>query len=185
VVDITPDHLRNHGGGGVSDTPVEDLPAEWRKVGERAGETYRWPEYGEVYDPYELYEATTVREGVVKMAVGHAVRPNKWGRDRRYIVVFLTGGKPFTPLVEFLEADDYHDSREFLAVIRGIDGGRRMYGPSDPLPEIYTRRFRTQMYGQRVHARGIWNKVVVIAHEGDVETILNHALVQARRRGDI
>jgi hypothetical protein len=30
-----------------------------------------------------------------------------------------------------------------------------------------------------------WNQLAVIAHEDDHATILNHALLQARRRGDL
>jgi hypothetical protein len=29
---------------------------------------------------------------------------------------------------------------------------------------------------------GVWNKVVVVAHEDDDEAMLNHALIQSRRR---
>jgi hypothetical protein len=57
-----------------------------------------------------------------------------------------------------------------------------MYGAGDPLPGIYEKRFRTQMYGERVDYPGVWNKVVVVAHEGDSDSMLNHALIQSRRR---
>jgi hypothetical protein len=38
------------------------------------------------------------------------------------------------------------------------------------------------MYSERVVYRGVWNKVVVVAREDDDTTILNHALIQGRRR---
>jgi hypothetical protein len=38
------------------------------------------------------------------------------------------------------------------------------------------------MYSERVVYRGVWNKVVVVAREDDDETMLNHALLQSRRR---
>jgi hypothetical protein len=38
------------------------------------------------------------------------------------------------------------------------------------------------MYSERVVYPGVWNKVVVVAREDDDETILNHALIQGRRR---
>ena len=57
-----------------------------------------------------------------------------------------------------------------------------MYGAGDTLPAIYQKRFRTQMYSERVVFRGVWNKVVVVAGEDDDEAILNHALIQGRRR---
>ncbi len=60
--------------------------------------------------------------------------------------------------------------------------GRRMYGAGDALPGVYEERFRTQMYSERVVYPGVWNKVVVVAREDDDETMLNHALIQSRRR---
>jgi hypothetical protein len=161
------------------------LPTEWRLLKTLDDQTYRWPEYPEHYNPYEVYAAETPREGTVRIALGFASRPEKWGRTRRYIVAFLTGGTPATPLVEYLEADDFEQTREYLAIIRGRDGGRKMYGPTDTLPDVYTKHFTTQMYRDRIDYPGVWNKAVVVVREDDTATLLNHALVQARRRGDL
>jgi hypothetical protein len=79
-------------------------------------------------------------------------------------------------------ADDYERTRELVAVIRGSDGGRRMYGAGDALPAVYTERFRTQTYNDRIIYPGVWNKIVVVAREDDDQAILNHALIQSRRR---
>jgi dihydrofolate reductase len=57
-----------------------------------------------------------------------------------------------------------------------------MYGVGDALPAVYTERFRTQLYNERVVHPGAWNKLVVVAREDDQEAILNHALIQSRRR---
>jgi hypothetical protein len=159
-----------------------DLPEEWRLVQERDGESYRWPNGRDRYAPYRVYVGTTRGEGAVHIGLGETVRENRWGRDRKYIVAFLSGGSPQHPLVEFAAADDYQQSRELVAVIRGSDGGRRMYDAGDPLPAPYTDRFRTQIYNERVVYPGAWNKVVVVAHEDDDRAILNHALIQSRRR---
>jgi len=97
-------------------------------------------------------------------------------------VAFLSAGSPQKPLVEFVAADDYEQTRELVGVIRGSDGGRRMYGAGDALPGVYKERFRTQMYSERIVYAGVWNKVVVVAHEDDNQTMLNHALIQGRRR---
>jgi len=159
-----------------------DLPEEWRPVQERDGESYRWPNGRDRYSPYRVYVGTTRGEGAVHIGLGETVREKRWGRDRKYIVAFLSGGSPQHPLVEFVAADDYQESRELVAVIRGSDGGRRMYDAGDPLPAPYTDRFRTQIYNERVVHPGAWNKVVVVAHEDDDRAILNHALIQSRRR---
>ena len=57
-----------------------------------------------------------------------------------------------------------------------------MYSAGDALPRVYTEGFRTQLYSERVVHPGVWNKVVVVAREDDDATMLNHALIQGRRR---
>jgi hypothetical protein len=162
--------------------PTTDLPEDWRLLREREGESYQWPEERDRYLRYRVFLGTTRAEGAVHIGLGETMRKNKWGRDRKYIVAFRSSGSPQQPLVEFVAADDYGETRELVAVIRGSDGGRRMYGAGDTLPPIYQERFRTQMYSERVVYRGVWNKVVVVAREDDDATILNHALIQGRRR---
>jgi hypothetical protein len=162
--------------------PRTDLPEDWRLLREREGESYQWPEERDRYSRYRVFLGTTRAEGAVHIGLGETMRKNRWGRDRKYIVAFRSSGSPQQPLVEFVAADDYEETRELVAVIRGSDGGRRMYGVGDTLPAIYQEGFRTQMYSERVVYRGVWNKVVVVAREDDDATILNHALIQGRRR---
>ena len=159
-----------------------DLPEDWRLVQEREGQSYQWPGQREQYSRYRVFIGTTRAEGAVHIGLGEATRRNKWGRDRKYVVAFLSSGSPHQPLAEFVAADDFQETRELVAVIRGSDGGRRMYGAGDALPGVYQERFRTQMYSERVVYPGVWNKVVVVAREDDDETMLNHALIQGRRR---
>jgi hypothetical protein len=159
-----------------------DLPEDWRLVREREGESYRWPKGRDQYKPYRVFMGTTRAEGAVQIGLGETIRKNRWGRDRKYVVAFLSPGSPQQPLVEFVAADDYEQTRELVAVVRGSDGGRRMYGVGDALPAVYTERFRTEVYNERVVHPGAWNKIVVVAGEDDDEAILNHALIQSRRR---
>jgi hypothetical protein len=159
-----------------------DLPADWGLVREREGQSYQWPDQREHYSRYRVFIGTTRAEGAVHIGLGEVIRRNKWGRDRKYVVAFLSSGSPHQPLAEFVAADDYQETRELVAVIRGSDGGRRMYGPGDTLPGVYKERFRTQLYSERVVYPGVWNKAVAVAREDDDETILNHALIQGRRR---
>jgi hypothetical protein len=181
--------IKSLGADGASDNVDSvarrraiDLPEDWRLLAERDGESYRWPNGRERYSPYRVFIVTTRAEGAIQVGLGETIRENKWGRDRKYVVAFLSGGSPQQPLVEFVAADDYEHTRELVAVIRGSDGGRRMYGPGDTLPPPYTERFRTQIYNERVDYPGAWNKVAVVAREDDEEAILNHALIQSRRR---
>ena len=159
-----------------------DLPDDWSLVQEREGESYRWPKGRDRYTRYRVFMGATRAEGAVQVGLGETVRKNRWGRDRKYVVAFLSAGAPQQPLVEFVAADDYGQTRELVAVIRGSDGGRRMYGAGDTLPAVYTERFRTQLYNERVVHPGVWNKIVVVAREDDDQAILNHALIQSRRR---
>jgi hypothetical protein len=159
-----------------------ELPEDWRVVRERDGESYRWPKRRDHYTPYRVFMGTTRAEGAVQVALGETIRTNAWGRDRKYVVAFLSSGSPQEPLVEFVATDDYEQTRELVAVIRGSDGGRRMYGAGDALPAVYTERFRTEIYNDRITHPGAWNKVVVVAREDDDETMLNHGLIQSRRR---
>jgi hypothetical protein len=174
------------GVGGPSGAPVllgsPDLPEDWRLLQEREGESYRWPKRRDGYAPYRVYMGTTRAEGAVQIGLGETTRDNAWGRDRKYVVAFLSGGSPQHPLVEFVAADDFDDTRELVAVVRGSDGGRRMYGVGDTLPAVYAEHFRTQIYNERVVHSGVWNKVVVVAREDDHAAMLNHALIQSRRR---
>ena len=161
--------------------PVE-LPGDWRLVREREGESYRWPKRHDRYAPYRVFMGTTRPEGAVQIGLGETIRENTRGRDRKYVVAFLSSGSPQEPLAEFVAADDYAQTHELIAVIRGSDGGRRMYSAGDALPAIYTERFRTQIYNERIVYPGAWNKIVVVAHEDEHETMLDHALIQSRRR---
>jgi hypothetical protein len=173
------------GGSGQAAAPRgprADLPEDWRLVREREGESYQWPEERDRYSRYRVFLGTTRAEGAVHIGLGETIRNNRWGRDRKYVVAFLSSGSPQQPLAEFVAADDYEVTRELVAVIRGSDGARRMYGAGDTLPAIYQERFQTQMYSERVVYRGVWNKVVVVAREDDDTTMLNHALLQSRRR---
>jgi hypothetical protein len=159
-----------------------DLPESWSLVREREDESYQWPEGRDRYSRYRVFMGTTRAEGAVYIGLGETIRKNKWGRDRKYVVAFLSSGSPQQPLAEFVATDDYEQTRELVAVIRGSDGGRRMYGAGDALPEVYEERFRTQVYSDRVVHPGVWNKVVVVAREDEDEAMLNHALIQSRRR---
>jgi hypothetical protein len=181
IESVGADHVSPKAGAPARGGPA-DLPEDWRLVREREGESYQWPKGRDRYAPYRVFVGTTRAEGAVQIGLGETIRNNTWGRDRKYVVAFLSSGSPQEPLVEFVAADDYEQTRELVAVIRGSDGGRRMYGAGDALPAVYTERFPTQIYNERILYPGAWNKVAVVAREDDDEAMLNHALIQSRRR---
>ena len=159
-----------------------DLPGDWRLVREREDESYQWPKRRDHYSPYRVFMGTTRTGGAVQIGLGETIRENTRGRDRKYVVAFLSSGSPQEPLAEFAAADDYEHTREPVAVIRGSDGGRRMYSAGDTLPAAYAERFRTQLYDERIVYPGAWNKLVVVVREDDHGAMLDHALIQSRRR---
>jgi hypothetical protein len=159
-----------------------DLPGDWRLVREREDESYQWPKRRDRYSPYRVFMGTTRTEGAVQIGLGETMRENTRGRDRKYVVAFLSSGSPQEPLAEFAAADDYEHTRELIAVIRGSDGGRRMYSAGDTLPAAYAERFRTELYNERIVYPGAWNKLVVVVREDDHGAMLDHALIQSRRR---
>jgi hypothetical protein len=177
--------------GSADGSPVEvrgdgvrDLPLRWEPVRELDGQSYRWPKYRERYIRYRIFVGNTNQSGTVQIALGEAPRAAAWGRERKYVIAFLTSGSPQIPLVEFLEVDDYEQTHELIAIVRGSDGGKRMYDPHESLPASY-EPFRIETYRERVDFPRAWNKLAVIAHEDDTTAMLNHALLQARRRGDL
>ena len=57
-----------------------------------------------------------------------------------------------------------------------------MYGAMMLYQRSTQSAFATQVYSERVHYPGAWNKIAVVAREDDDQAILNHALIQNRRR---
>lgn len=182
ITPVAADRDSASGSPAAAGTRIGDLPEKWRLVRERSGESYQWPEERDQYARYRVFIGVTHAEGAVHLGLGETIRKNRWGRDRKYVVAFLSSGSPQKPLAEFVAADDYEKTRELVAVIRGSDGGRRMYGPGDTLPAVYEERFRTALYSDRVVRPGAWSKIVVVAPEDDHGTMLSHALIQGRRR---
>ena len=172
----------HHLNGSIE--PGSDLVTGWQLVDSRESQVYQWPETLERYERYNVYRGETQAEGTVFISLGWTVRRGAWGADRVYIVSFLSQRAPQKPLTEFLAADDYAETGDLIAVIRGSDGGRRMYRPAEDLPPAYAQ-FRIATYRDRVQAKGAWNKLAVVAADTDTDAILNHALIQARRRGDL
>src|SRR3954469_3616753 len=133
-------HAAEAGSGRIAAPALgpPDLPGHWRLVREREDESYQWPKRRDRYAPYRVFMGTTRTEGAVRIGLGETIRENARGRDRKYVVAFLSSGSPQEPLAEFVAADDYEHTRELVAVIRGSDGGRRMYSAGDTLPAAYT-----------------------------------------------
>ena len=97
---------------------LAEAPWTCRRVGGSCGgarASHTGGRTGAIAKVYRVFIGTTRAEGAVQVGSGETVRKNKWGRDRKYVVAFLSGGSPQQPLVEFVAADDYEQTRELVA----------------------------------------------------------------------
>src|SRR5690242_2009282 len=89
------DHVGTDGPSARAGAPGRsrtlDLPEDWRLLHEREDESYRWPKRRDEYAPYRVFLGTTRAEGAVQIGLGETIRTNAWGRDRKYVVAFLSG----------------------------------------------------------------------------------------------
>ncbi len=167
---------------------ADSLPATWHHVRSQEGETYSWPKALEEYRTFDIYEGRSPNGTLSRWAIGECERTSVWGRDRKYYIVFRLGAGDGSkqPICEYLEADDYDQTSELIAIIRGAGGprGQRMFNPGDPLPSYY-EGMRVETYRDRIPGtpefRG-WNKLAVVARENDREAMLRHAAIQVLLR---
>ena len=164
----------------AADDPVE-LPSKWAFVEERKGETYSWPNGPDEYVTFRVYEGST-SAGSIRLALGECTRANVRGRDRKYVITFyLNPAGSKRPIAEFLETDDYEETGDLIAIIKGREGSAKMYAPIDDLPGVY-ERFRIETYRDRIDYSGSYVRLGVVAHEDDIDTMLGHTLIQGQTR---
>lgn len=163
-------------------SPEVSLPDEWRLVGEDAGVRYTWGEDQDIYNPFLTYEGWT-SQGKARLAIGKCQRTRTHGRDRIYYIVINIGPEGgMRAIAEFLATDDYEETREIIAIIKGKDGSGRQFDSADELPPIY-RGWKTVTYRDRVQYPGSYLKQGLVCKETDVETMLNHSVAQIQLRG--
>lgn len=159
-------------------TKLPELPPTggWSKVGELTGETYKWPEGTEEYEPFEVWETT--REGrKVQIGLGQATnRGEYYGRERGYWLVFeRVNGHKRRPIVVFTEGDN---PKDLVAVIKGKgEGGRSMFSPADTLPKGY-EQLTVDVFCHRINGPQAYNRLAVVAENRDRHTMLEHGLLQ-------
>jgi hypothetical protein len=161
---------------------IKGNQSAWREVGRLKDQTYDWPPEGggrDEFDPFILY-----RENRMTLALAQNVKPTRVkDRPRKQIWVFKVDddGSRKDPISPFVAADDYDDSRELVAIIRGKgETGRQMYSPGDQLPPPYGD-LKVEILGDRI--KGHYNKYCVVAHEDDAESMLRHGAARLRLRG--
>lgn len=154
----------------------------WNKVGELHGQSYTWPTGTEEYDPFEVWE-TNDEGAALQFGLGYvAANPQEdyYGRPRGYWLAFvMVNGQKRRPIGVFIEADQPTD---LVAVIKGKGhGGRSMYAPGDELPAGYDG-LNVDVFRDRVTGPQAYNRLAVVAKNGDRQTMLNHAAIQSTLR---
>ena len=176
----------------IADGPVEDSRRPdvsalalrtWRKVRELTGQRYTWPQHTEEYDPFEVWQTDDAGERL-ELGLGYiAAEPNTdyYGRPRGYWLAFeMVNGLKRRPICVFIEGDDPSD---LVAVVKGKGpGGRSMYAPGDDVPAVYGG-LTLAVFRDRVNGPQAYNRLAVVAENGDRQTMLNHAAIQSRLRG--
>lgn len=161
---------------------VPDASAEhdatWTLIDRRDGESQRWPDGNvDTYSEFGVYEGDGVFRGV-RLALGRVSTPGK----EHEVVGFTLGAQSKRPLTVFFPADDYDSTSELLSLIRGKDGGRGGFGPTDRLPLEYAG-FSIDILGRRIQKKFNLKAVVVIDTHDGLNEMLNHTAIQAKTRG--
>lgn len=172
-----PPEVPGPGAGGV------ELPSEWRRTDERQGVRYTWGnDQFDLYDPFVVYEAT-ISSGTVRLGIGKCERARVHGGGRIYYIVCAIGPHDgLRAIAEFLGTDDYDDTGDVIAIVKGKDGTGRQFDPGDELPAVYGP-WVTATYRDRVDYPGSYTKLGLVCSELDHEVMLNHALAQIQLRG--
>jgi hypothetical protein len=154
-------------------------PGAWVKVGELEDQSYTWPEGTERYDPFELWELRT-DEGAIQIGFGNPnIRGEYYGSERGYWVAFeMINGRKGRPILIFMESGDFATTGDLIAVIKGKgDGGRSMFGPGDELPAGYAD-LDVELFKDRISGPQAYNRMAVVAKQGDRQAICTHAALQ-------
>ncbi|MGH3137269.1 MAG: hypothetical protein ACRDPV_12355 [Gaiellaceae bacterium] len=156
----------------------------WRLADQRTDETYSWPEGLDEYASFRIFDCTNAPLG--QYAIGKVLNVEReyWGQRRPYYVVFKlgAGGGSKQPIAVFVAADDFEQTADYVAVIRGAGGprGQRMFSPDQVPPTAYDElsvvTFRDRVAGTPRFSG--FNRLAVAANEEDVETMLRHAAIQ-------
>lgn len=169
-------------GDIVAPSDGVELPA-WRRVEEQKGVTYTWgDDQKDAFDPFVVYEGT-ISSGLARFGVGRCERTRVHSEERTYYVVCAIGPQGgLRAVAEFLATDDYAETGDVIAIVKGKEGTGRQFDPGEELPAVY-EDWTTVTYRDRVDYPGSYKKIGLVCEESDHETMLDHALAQVQLRG--
>jgi len=153
----------------IGSTPMGDESVSWTKVDEQHGVDYTWPDSTSHFDPLSTY-----RSGNLELAVGF--EPDGNGNPTSQI---LKDGVPFA---SFQPAADFGQTKELVGIIRGREGGRKMFSNTDPLPPQYAEMTIARL-SDRIPGHRFRNAACVVVKDDDIESMLRHGKAQVELRG--
>jgi hypothetical protein len=171
-------------------------PPSWIEVDLLEGFETRWPapevlraqgyaQLHEHYGPMKVYEGRDDAR-LVRLAIGApSERYEFYGRDRGWLSVWeVVNGRPARQLANFIEVDDFAKTHDRAALISGKDGGaKKGFAPNERqlLPKLYSS-MRVEVQRDRIVAPYSRNRLVVVARDGEMNIMLDHALAHLRLR---
>jgi hypothetical protein len=178
--------------GSGSSNPSPRTPAAgtgrlepWRQVGVIEGFEHTWPEGREQYAPMTVWESRD-EIGPVRLAIGSPLkRLHLYGKERGWVSVWeVINGQPREQRANFIEADDFEETGERIAIITGKGGSKKQqYEPEDRdlLPPIYDD-MRIEVQRDRCNGPQGRNRLGVVATDEETDVMLDHALNHLRLR---
>ena len=163
--------------------PIENWETKWPLT--EAWKALGHHELREHYPLMRVYE-THDRHVGVRLAIGE---PNErypvYGKERGLFSVWeVVNGRPVRQLANFIEVDDFGKTDDRAALISGKDGAaKKGFAPNERhlLPQAYDG-MRIELQNERIVGPNSRNRLVVIAREDELDTMLDHALAHLRVR---
>jgi hypothetical protein len=177
---------RGDAGAFLANNSAPARRRQWTLLREDRGDeqspakTYDWPDSTDRYTRFLTYQDE--RGARMGVAFGADTRVPRSDERREMVVVYKVDaqGRLYHG-VPFMRPDDYESTGELVSLIRGNGPTRRgMFQSPGELPADY-RDFRIDRYGGRI--KGGFDRMCVVVDENDVNSMLTHASVQMRLKG--
>lgn len=149
--------------------------------------SYKWPirssdEPTKAFENYPRAYETEIDlpSGRCNVKIGYTTRKAAGIKDRQRITVFITIGSQLLPVVEFVGANDFTETRRVASIIKTKNGCH--VRSADLLPVEY-KNMRTATYSDVVKGPYASHGLAVIADVDDRDTMLRHALIRVYYKG--
>jgi hypothetical protein len=168
---------------GPDATPPLPIEVAWREI---ESFSFTWPtragddpdDVTEYHDP-AFAAILPIRGRRVPIRIGFTDRVAA-GMERKRVNVFLENGSTLIPLVQFVGANDYHETGRLASVIKKEEGPHLR--PGEPVPREY-QDLPMCVYSEVVVGKNAARSAAVLAHRDDLSLMGRHGLIRARWKG--